>query len=117
MISQSSILWISFLPISFGLVSLYLWIHVKIHFDQLIKAGKQVAPQTEPPKKQNNPNPVNITIVGPPAPYPPYDKNYSVFDNGHPSINPGLVSQKNDGNITPVIISPKTSLDNQNKDV
>ena len=74
------------LPICLGLISLYLWIHVKIHFDQLTKAGRQVRPVLEQPpaaasstKPQNSPNgPMTITVL---APYPPYDKNYSIYDS------------------------------------
>ena len=71
------------LPICLGLISLYLWIHVKIHFDQLSKAGRQVRPVIAPPplqqpqQKPNNNGPMTITLM---APYPPYDKNYSIYD-------------------------------------
>ena len=72
------------LPISLGLISLYLWIHVKIHFDQLSKAGRQVRPVGEQPHQQpqkpNNNGPMTITVMAP-APYPPYDKNYSIYDS------------------------------------
>ena len=74
------------LPICLGIISLYLWIHVKIHFDQLSKAGRQVRPVIAPPplqpqpvsqQKPNNNGPMTITLM---APYPPYDKNYSIYD-------------------------------------
>ena len=64
-----------------GLVWFYLWIHVKIYFDQLSKAGKRV--QVAPIKQsiQNGgPAPINVTVL---APYPHYDKNHSVFDGGN----------------------------------
>ena len=59
-------------------MALYLWIHVKIYFDQLCKAGKvvKVAPASKP--SGNGPTPINVTVM---APYPPYDKNYSIFDS------------------------------------
>ena len=74
------------LPICLGIISLYFWIHVKIHFDQLSKAGRQVRPVGPPPlqqpqplsqQKPNNNGPMTITLM---APYPPYDKNYSIYD-------------------------------------
>ena len=59
----------------------YLWIHVKIYFDQLSKAGKRVQVS---PVKQSVPNggpaPIYVTVL---APYPHYEKNHSVYDGGN----------------------------------
>lgn len=73
------VLW-ALLPICIGLISLYSWIHVKIYFDQLSKARKSVLGQRQPAAVSSaRVNPVSITVMAPP--FPPYDKNYSIYDN------------------------------------
>ena len=80
-LAQNEILWITIIPTILGLLGFYFWIHVKIYFDQLTKATKKVAPKPDPLKDPPNvqQNPVSITVM---APYPPFDKNYSIFDHG-----------------------------------
>ena len=71
-------------PITIGLLSIYLWIHVKMLFDQLCKAVNTVKPSAPPLPPAKNDN-LTINVV---APYPPYDRNYSVYDGaggGHVS--------------------------------
>ncbi len=77
---KCQVLW-ALMPISLGLLAIYLWIHVKIYFDQLQKASRtsiskrQVAPQTQ--------KPVSITVL---APSPlDYDKKFQFFDTSSPS--------------------------------
>ena len=107
---------LGFLPISLGLISLYLWIHVKIHFDQLSKAGRQVMPllesaqpplqQPQQPLKAQNNGPMTITVL---APYPPYDKNYSIYDTtGDIQFNRKVHTEKNMPKVpaTPLVHPP-----------
>lgn len=77
--SKSQIL-LGLLPISVGLISLYLWIHVKIYFDQLSKAKNRVAPSPKKSTEQST-NPVSITVM---APYP------ATFDAKN--FNAGLIA-------------------------
>jgi hypothetical protein len=75
---------LGFIPLGIGLLSLYFWVHVKIFFDQMSRAGhRQVAPPAPPPVAskpvQQNNQPMTIAVM---APYPPYNKNYEVFNGG-----------------------------------
>ena len=89
-------------PILVGLLTIYLWIHVKMLFDQLTKAGRvKPAPAQPPPPKKENSN-VTIAVM---APYPPYDKNYSIYDNaGYVSPNAAVISK----NAVPLSVQPTT---------
>ena len=68
------------LPIGMGLISIYIWIHVKIYFDQLSKAGKpiQIAPIQRPELGEKS-SPISITVM---SPYPLYEKNHAIFYGG-----------------------------------
>lgn len=91
------------IPITLGLISLYFWLHVKIFFDQLLKASRlpQVAPQPPPPsqpqpQEKAHSQPLTIAVM---APYPPYDKNYSMYDNGYLYGHEFLQNRKASGSI------------------
>ena len=95
-------------PIMIGLLSIYLWIHVKMLFDQLCKAvvntikPKPSAPPLPPPKNDN----LTINLV---APYPPYDRNYSVYDGaGGGHISSPVFHQNSAGMMpsTPQVLPP-----------
>lgn len=73
---SSQVLW-ALLPICVGLISLYFWIHVKVYFDQLCKA--RGTSRLGPVSSSARVNPISITVMAPP--FPPYDKNYSIYNN------------------------------------
>ena len=85
------------IPIVIGLFSIYFWVHVKIFFDQLCKASQPTTvkpqPPPPPPKKESN---VTIAVM---APYPPYDKNYSIYDGAGFMANPNMPH-------TPLVVPP-----------
>ena len=91
-------------PITIGLLSIYLWIHVKMLFDQLCKAVNTVKPSAPPLPPAKNDN-LTINVV---APYPPYDRNYSVYDGaggGHVS-NPVFHQNSAGMPSTPQVLPP-----------
>ena len=91
-------------PIMIGLLSIYLWIHVKMLFDQLCKAVNTVKPSAPPLPPAKNDN-LTINVV---APYPPYDRNYSVYDGaggGHVS-NPVFHQNSAGMPSTPQVLPP-----------
>lgn len=75
------------IPVSVGLLSLYFWVHVKIFFDQLLKASRlpeaepsPPPPPPQPPQEKAAQPPLTIAVM---SPYSPYDKNYSMYDGGY----------------------------------
>ena len=96
-IVEKKLVLLALVPLGIGILSIYIWIHVKIYFDQLSKAGKrvQVAPIQNPVQGVGKPSPINVTVM---APYPPFDKNYSIFDGG--ANGPAVYQNSNSNYVT-----------------
>ncbi len=90
----------AYIPLGAGILTLYLWVHVKIFFDQMSKAGRGVPAVGPAPAPAPSQPPMTIAVMA-----PPYHGHGHGHGYGSPPYGSPIRQQKMSGP-TPIGVPP-----------